>query len=241
MRAEAPKPRERRSTEWAHSVIRERILDGRLAPAEVIAQAALADELGISRTPLREAMRLLQNEGLLEGEPNRRLRVAGISASDLEQLYAMRITNECLAIRVGASLLTDDQIEAARSAWDGMEAAGLRGDRTAVEAAHRRFHIALLAGAGERFVQAASVMWDHTTRYRAAYLARAGSSAAVALKAHSEHRLILDAAADGDGAASSIALARHYSRTAESLIAATDGTHEPAMLRAAVERVVATR
>jgi len=53
--------------------VRNAILDGRLAPGAVMSQVAMAQELGISRTPLREALRMLQSEGLVEGEPNRRV------------------------------------------------------------------------------------------------------------------------------------------------------------------------
>jgi DNA-binding GntR family transcriptional regulator len=56
--------------------------------------------LGVGRTPLREALRMLQREGLVEAEPNHRVRVADFSIPDLEQLYAMRISLEALAIRL---------------------------------------------------------------------------------------------------------------------------------------------
>jgi GntR family transcriptional regulator, rspAB operon transcriptional repressor len=60
------------NTEDVYDRIRNAILDGELAPGAVMSQVALAEELGISRTPLREALRLLQGEGLVDAEPNRR-------------------------------------------------------------------------------------------------------------------------------------------------------------------------
>ena len=69
------------NTEDVYERVRNAILDGQLAPGAVMSQVALAQDLGISRTPLREALRMLQSEGLVEGEPNRRVRVAPMTAA----------------------------------------------------------------------------------------------------------------------------------------------------------------
>ena len=88
------------NTEDVYERIRTAILDGDLAPGAVMSQVALAEELGISRTPLREALRMLQGERLVEAEPNRRVRVAPMSPADLEELYVVRITLEAEALRL---------------------------------------------------------------------------------------------------------------------------------------------
>jgi DNA-binding GntR family transcriptional regulator len=82
------------NTEDVYARVREAILDGELAPGAVMSQVAVAGELGISRTPLREALRMLQSERLVEAEPNRRVRVAPMSAADLEELCIVRIALE---------------------------------------------------------------------------------------------------------------------------------------------------
>ena len=87
-------------TEDVYERVRAAILDGELAPGAVMSQVALAEELGISRTPLREALRMLQSEGLVEGEPNRRVRVAPMTARDLEEVCVMRVTLEAEALRL---------------------------------------------------------------------------------------------------------------------------------------------
>jgi DNA-binding GntR family transcriptional regulator len=101
-----------------YSSLRESILNGALPPGESLSQVQLASQLGVSRGPLREAVRMLQREGLVEAEVNRRGRVSSFSIDDLEQLYAMRIVHESLAIRINVPALRSD-IDAARlpGAW----------------------------------------------------------------------------------------------------------------------------
>ncbi|MFM9023283.1 MAG: GntR family transcriptional regulator, partial [Solirubrobacterales bacterium] len=74
-----PSPQARKSTGAGDDRLRSMVLGGELPAGTPVSQASLAQELGVSRTPLREAARLLQNEGLLVGEPNQRLRVAEVS------------------------------------------------------------------------------------------------------------------------------------------------------------------
>src|ERR1700755_80985 len=98
------------NTDDVYARVREAILDGELGPGAVMSQVALAEELGISRTPLREALRMLQGEGLVDAEPNRRVRVAPMTASDLEELYVMRVTLEAEALRLSVPLMTPEDL-----------------------------------------------------------------------------------------------------------------------------------
>jgi DNA-binding GntR family transcriptional regulator len=77
-----------------HQHLRRLIMTGQLAPGAIISQAGVARDIGVSRTPVREAMRMLQNEGLLLAEPNNRARVTGFSAGELEATYFSRILLE---------------------------------------------------------------------------------------------------------------------------------------------------
>jgi GntR family transcriptional regulator, rspAB operon transcriptional repressor len=83
-----------------HARLREAILSGDMAAGEVTTQVALGESLGAGRTPIREALRLLQREGLVIAEPNRRVRVAELSADDAESLYVSRIALEVVALRI---------------------------------------------------------------------------------------------------------------------------------------------
>src|SRR5438552_10591668 len=89
-----------------HAYLRRRILDGTILPGTTLSQVQLAQQLGVSRTPLREALRLLQEERLVVAEHNRRVRVAGINLGELEALYASRIMLEPLALALSIPCLT---------------------------------------------------------------------------------------------------------------------------------------
>ena len=69
-----------------HEYLREFVLDGTLTPGAKLSQVALADQLGVSRTPLSEVLRMLQEEGLVQTEPNQRTRVAGLDPRELDDL-----------------------------------------------------------------------------------------------------------------------------------------------------------
>lgn len=232
-----PAPAERRSTEWAHARIRERIIDGSLPAGKPVSQAALASDLGVSRTPLREATRLLQNEGLLEGEPNRRLRVASVSPEDLDEIYAQRIALECVAVRVTALVSDQSLVGHLEQALDCLDSAALDGRTEDANAAHRDFHLSLIKPAGERFSRLSETLWDHTIRYRAAYFETFANTAEVLLGAQADHHRILDAVRSNDATAACDELAAHYSKTAEVLLRQLDESYEPRRLIAAVGSV----
>ena len=91
-------PEARQAIPHLHAYLRECILDGTLTPGTKLSQVSLARQLGISRTPLREVLRMLQEEGLVEIEPNQRTRVSGLDPQELDDVYASRILLETLAL-----------------------------------------------------------------------------------------------------------------------------------------------
>src|SRR5882762_1619922 len=94
----SPVPREPNdhAASAVHHHLRSLILNGTLTPGSTLNQVELAPRLGVSRTPLREAIRMLQEEGLVEAEPQKRARIVGFDPADLEAAYVQRILLESL-------------------------------------------------------------------------------------------------------------------------------------------------
>lgn len=212
------------------------ILHGDFAPDEAISQNQLAAQMGVSRTPLREALRTLQSEGLVLAEPNRRVRVTSLSITDLEELYAARIVLEALAVRITVGMLTDAEMEEIDAALAQMDAAARVRDYSGWETPHRRFHELLRSRAGQRIVGMTADLDAHSGRYRRAYLAEPIAWAS----ASTEHHAIAEACRDRDEDAASERLARHLARTALTLIATVAPEHDALPVRAAV-RLLALR
>jgi DNA-binding GntR family transcriptional regulator len=221
--------------EEIHGQIRDRILNGELAPGKIVSQVSLARELGIGRTPLREALRMLQREGLIDAEANRRVRIARFSVEDLEQLYSMRITLEALACRRTVPQLADADLDRLDVSLADMDECIAREDLVGWREPHRCFHRILVQNAGERVVRTISQLSDHAERYRHMKLVQDG----LALRAGGvEHRAIAEACHARDPLAASNRLAQHLARTALTVIMMVSPGHDPAAVRLALAMVV---
>lgn len=142
-------PLTRNASVVATEVIREAILDGRLPPGRRLKEEELAQELGISRTPVREALLMLQAEGLVDAAPNRGATVRSHSADDLTDLYQLRALLEGYAARLAATRLSGDTIAALRDSCTRFEAlVGDEADMSALVKENLFFHQTILDGAG---------------------------------------------------------------------------------------------
>jgi DNA-binding GntR family transcriptional regulator len=221
------------SSQEIHVWLRHAILRGDFRAGERLSQVALAQRLGVSRTPLREALRMLQREGLVEGEPNQRVRIAGVSLEDLEELYSIRIALESLGARLTLGSITEPELAALGESLDEMERLDEVGDFSQWDVPHRTFHRTLVSHAGLRVVRSLSELFDHAERYRRLIslepraLARAGT----------EHRAIYDAVCNGDAEEATELLARHISSTALTLLAGLAPEHDPVAIRTALRMV----
>ncbi|MGH3088919.1 MAG: GntR family transcriptional regulator [Rubrobacteraceae bacterium] len=225
-----------RSFDDVHERVRSMILRGELAPGESASQVWLARRLGVSRTPLREALRMLQREGLIESEPNRRLRVAAFSLPDLEQLYVMRITLEATAARLTIPHLSSEEIASMEGHLAQMAHFFEQEDFERWEVPHRAFHHALVRGAGSRISGTLSQLSDHAERYRRFYMTQRPETFRRAVAR--EHRLILDAAKSRDAETGARRLAAHLARTVFAVVEIVDGSRGVEALRETLERIV---
>ena len=227
VRSRGPAPS---NTEVVADALREAIVKGWLRPGERIKEIPLSEQLGVSRGPIREALRLLEREGLVEAELNRRVRVAPFSPSDLEELYALRIVNEALGVRASVPHLTPQDLADLHADIEQMEA--LAGTDVGIwEPVHRHFHHGLIAYSGPRIVRLAEQLSDHAERYRLVYVTQDPRAWSVGA---AEHREIVAACVDGDAAAAADALARHLARTAGSVLMHVAPDHDPSLVRDAV-------
>jgi DNA-binding GntR family transcriptional regulator len=222
---------DRQNVDLVHERLRGSILRGEFKPGEELQQVPLAEQLGVSRTPLREAFRLLQREGLLEASPNRSYRVTAFSAEDLEELYVAFLPLQALAIRLTIPQLQSEDIATMHGDLAQMDHYAQSHDIEAWERPHRDFHRRLIQHAGRRVVDLLDELNDHAGRYRRVYLE--GTTYGFAAAAE-EHREILESCRKGAEDVAAQCLARHLAHTAFDVLGMADPAYEPHALKTAL-------
>lgn len=217
-----------------HDRLRTAILRGEIPAGAATSQAALAKDLDAGRTPLREALRMLQREGLVVSEPNRRVRIAELSGDDAEELYIMRIALEAVAIRITVPSLTSDDFAALEGYMAQMDHYMRVDDRPGMRAPHHAFHHVLVAASGPRVSDMIAQLFDHAERYRLHFGA---THDGVWDQRRAEHRAIIDATAAGDPDLAALRISEHYARTAALVFAALDPGHDLERLRTTIRTV----
>lgn len=220
-----------------HGRLRRAILRGDLRPGQEMSQVQLAKQLGVSRTPLREALRMLQREGLVDAEFNRRVRVAGFSLDDLEQLYCVRLGVEATGTRLTTPRLSPEEIAALEGAMAQMAHFAAEEDYERWEVPHRAFHAGLVRKSGERMTRLLAQLSDHSERYRRLYTVE-GSGAWQRGVVH--HRAILDAVKARDADRAVHWLVVHLGKTPLSVIEMVDPRYEAARLREVLVELIGT-
>lgn len=196
--------------------LRRLIIDNRLPAGEVIKQAQLARTFGVSRTPMREAFRMLQEEGLIEAETNQRARVRELDVIELDQLYSVRIMLESLGARLTAGHISASEQAQARELLEEMDRAKEGGDTEAWMRAHRSFHHVCVARAGEPLMRVIDSYSERSERYLRLYQLWHPQSFSVA---HNEHVHILDAIVLGDRDLAGSLMAGHLAHTSVTVLA----------------------
>ena len=195
-------------SDLAYRRVRALILSGELAPGAVLPQAALAQTIGISTTPLREALRRLKQEGLVELDAHRDARVRPLDAGEARDLLELRATLDPLAATLAAQRRTDADLDAIRAALDGLDALTPSPSAAQLES-HHRFHAAVhRASHNVLLVETLEGLWVKTDRYRRHGLETGRSDEERDARA-AEHRALFEAVRDADAATAAELMRRH--------------------------------
>ena len=184
-------------SDYAYRQVRDRILSGELQPGAVLQQRDLASRIGISTTPLREALRRLKSEGLVELDAHRDARIAPLRAEEARDLLELRKSLDPLAAGLAAQRRTNSDIQAIRAAHESLEPLPTH-PAIGQLVAHRNFHAAIYrASHNDLLIEALEGLWDKADRYRRLALQNDRGQDARDHKAK-EHQLLVDLIASGD-------------------------------------------
>jgi DNA-binding GntR family transcriptional regulator len=202
--------------ERAYQDIRQRILDNEYPQGHQVLEQELAAELGMSRTPIREALVRLQNENFVQLVPRHGMRVAPLSVNDLRDMYEVLTALELTAIERLARARPDGQVLASiERALDHMDAALKRSDPDGWVKADEHFHRMLvdLCGNG-RLKSLADALWDQGHRARITTVRLRPSLA----PSNQEHRAVVEAIRRGDWREARSRHLKHRVRTSHEII-----------------------
>jgi DNA-binding GntR family transcriptional regulator len=203
--------------EQAYQEIRARILDNLWSPGYQALEQEVALALGMSRTPVREAMMRLQQEGLVEVAPRRGMRVLPVSPTDMREIYEILTALECMAAEIlGKRKPSQLELRPLVEATQLMEAALNRDDLDGWAKADETFHMALVKLAGNRMLlETVMGYWDRAHRARMFTLRLRPKP----VNSTQEHMQLVEMLAAGDGAGAAQVNRSHRERASRELLA----------------------
>lgn len=195
-------------SDFAYTLVRNKILSLEYGPGTTLNQATLARELGISTTPLREALRRLKSEGLVDLDAHRDARVTELSAEEARDLLELRRALDPLAASLAAERRTANDITAMRQTLIDLKP--LSDEPEVGElVSHREFHRAIYAAShNELLIAALDGLWDKADRYRLVGLQEQRAQPERD-ETMAEHQSMLDAVLSGDSESASTIMRRH--------------------------------
>lgn len=153
------------------NTLRQAILTGELKPGERLMEIHLANKLGVSRTPIREAIRKLELEGLVTMIPRRGAEVAQITEKSMSDVLEVRRAVDALCVELACERITDGELEALKEACKGFEEAVNSGDVKKIAQADVAFHDIIVRATGnQRLVQLVNTLSEQMYRYRFEYI-----------------------------------------------------------------------
>ncbi|MFP5336856.1 MAG: GntR family transcriptional regulator [Actinomycetes bacterium] len=197
----------------AAEALRGMILGGELRPGDRVVENRLTDQLGVSRPPLREAMRVLEQEGLIRQVPRKGAVVTPLTGHDIYEIVTLRDELERMAITLGVPVRSPERLDRLRHAFADLEDAAQAGDSAAVTGRSFAFHLAVVGLAGHRRLEDAYRSLSLQLQLCMAMNRRARASIETMREDAERHRPLLDLVEAGDVEGMLHAIAHHGQRT----------------------------
>ncbi|MHB1126042.1 MAG: GntR family transcriptional regulator [Bacillota bacterium] len=203
--------------EIVFETLREAIINGRLKPSERLMEVQVAEELGVSRTPVREAIRKLELEGFVVMIPRKGAYVAGISTKDYAEVFEIRAALESLAAGLAAERITEDELEELERLLVQLAECAENNDVTALIQVDTDFHDVLYkASRNERLVQIVSNLREQIQRFRSTSLAYPGRIR----ETLEEHKKLVEAISERNATLAQSLAQEHIENAEDSLLEA---------------------
>jgi DNA-binding GntR family transcriptional regulator len=212
------------ASDYVSNEIRQGILDGTFDLGSRLDQQVLADRLGVSIIPIRESLRQLEAEGLVEILPRRGAFVAKLSLEEIAEVNTIRVRLEDLVLRLAAPRLDAAQLAKAAELNQRMARMPPEGQALLWSELNRQFHFMLYASANSPLLlQIIATLWDRSRLYREVNAGRVSNR----IKAVTEHAEILHHLSVGDGAGAAGAVRKHIRRSVRDLMASEAAVNDP--------------
>ena len=208
--------------------LRQAILRGELEPGERLMEIHLANRLGVSRTPIQEAIRKLELEGLVVMIPRRGAIVASITEKDLKDVLEVRRTLEIMAGEIACERITPELLEQLKNTGHEFMVRKDTNDFTSLAEVDVKFHDIIYAATGnQRLISILNNLREQMYRYRLEYLKDTGSHE----RLNSEHYEIYEGIRNGDKETVKAAIGRHIDNQRDAILAAIreNKTEEPSL------------
>jgi DNA-binding GntR family transcriptional regulator len=205
----------------AYDEVRAAIVENRYPPGQRLVEQRIAEELGLSRTPVREALRLLEAEGLVVSERNRGAMVRPLSPTEVGDLYGLRIKLESYAVEVATARATEEELGELVAAADAFSEVRHRVDVDSVagvrelHGANRRFHDAIITAARHRRLES---MLARTVDIPLVFRAFQSFGAAEIERSDTFHHLIAEAMCRRDAARAAALMGEHIAQGRDAVL-----------------------
>jgi DNA-binding GntR family transcriptional regulator len=197
----------------AAEALREMVLSGDLQPGDRVIENRLTEELGISRPPLREAMRVLEQEGLIVQTPRKGAVVAPVTPHDIYEIVSLREEIEQIAVRLGVPVRSPERLDRLRRAFRDLEESAEEPGGSRVVECSFAFHLAIVGLAGHRRLEDTYRSLSLQMRMCMAMNRRARAEIETPREDAARHRPLMDLVEAGDYEGMAHAVAHHGQRT----------------------------